>query len=373
MAFAVLAKRGAGEQGYAGFLEDVIGQRFDGTAEGLDVGKGVEGAARHVAAHAGDVVEAGDEPVAAAAKDVAHGVGLVLRAEDGSQSGVLGKGGGAADRVYEQMAHPFGEGGGHDAIAEPPAGHGIGFGKAVDDDRALEHAGQGGDGRDVAVVAEAGIDFVGHDPAVARAGRPGDVFERLHGEDAAGGVGGRVEDDQARARAEQGVKGVEVEVKARGRVEGDGDGGGAGDADGGAVGGKAGVGIDDLVAGLEQGEHGQKEDRFGAGGDDDLLGGEVDASAAAGVVGDGLAQGRDAGGGVVAGLAVGDGAHAGHGDVGVGVKVGLADLEVDDVAALGFEGLGAGEDDVGALGLEVGDAPGKGHGGPPCAGRRNGW
>ena len=60
--------------------------------------------------------------------------------------------------------------------------------------------------------------------------------------------------------------------------------------------------------------------------------------------------GRAARGGV-AGLPVLDGFHAGLADVGQGREIRLADFEMQDLAALGFERLGAGQHGVGAFGL----------------------
>ena len=65
-----------------------------------------------------------------------------------------------------------------------------------------------------------------------------------------------------------------------------------------------------------------------------------------------VAQRRHAGRGGVARLPVLDGFHAGLADVGEGREIRLADFEVQDLAALGFERLGTRQDGVGAFGLE---------------------
>ena len=60
-------------------------------------------------------------------------------------------------------------GSGHDRVAQPPAGHRVRLGEAVEHDRPLGHARQRGD-RDVlgAVVHDAAVDLVGEDPQVVR-------------------------------------------------------------------------------------------------------------------------------------------------------------------------------------------------------------
>ncbi|MBE3067258.1 MAG: hypothetical protein IMZ73_07500, partial [Chloroflexi bacterium] len=51
-----------------------------------------------------------------------------------------------------------------------------------------------------------------------------------------------------------------------------------------------------------------------------------------------------------------DGGDPGFADMGWCGKVGLADFEMDDLSSLGFEGLGLGEDGIGAFGSERNDA-----------------
>ena len=266
----------------------------------------------------------------------------------------------------EQQSQLFRQRLGHDAEPQPPAGHGVGLGEAIGDDRAFGHAGQGDDAGGLALVHQAEVDLVGEDPEVAVAGRRGDVGERLLGKDAAGGVAGRVEDDHPRARAERGVEGLQVQVEAPFLRQGHGHGPGADQADGRLVAGEAGVGSDHLVARFEQGQHGQEDERLGSRGDDDLLWGEPHASPPAGVLGQGLAQGGDARRWIVAGLPRGDGPDARQGDVWVGLEVRLADLQVDDLPPLGLQRLSAGQHGVGSFGFQMCDTVSKRHSVASC-------
>ena len=65
VAIAILSEAAAVEAGDAGFVEQVIGEFARADASAADVGEGVEGAAGKGTAEAGDLVEAGDEGVAA--------------------------------------------------------------------------------------------------------------------------------------------------------------------------------------------------------------------------------------------------------------------------------------------------------------------
>ena len=92
----------------------------------------------------------------------------------------------------------------HDRVAHPPAGHRERLGEAVEDDRPLGHPGQRGD-RDVlgAVVQDPAVDLVGEDPQVVLDGERGDPLEVAAGQHAAGRVGRRVDDEDARPRRDE--------------------------------------------------------------------------------------------------------------------------------------------------------------------------
>ena len=102
------------------------------------------------------------------------------------------------------------------------------------------------------------------------------------------------------------------------------------------------VRVDDLVAVIDQREHGVEHDRLCARRDDHLLGRGLDPLPALHVGDDRLAQRQDAGGGrVVRRSLVQERARRRLGDVARRVEVGLADLQVDHVAAGRLERAGA--------------------------------
>ena len=110
------------------------------------------------------------------------------------------------------------------------------------------------------------------------------------------------------------------------------------------IAGEAGIGIEDFVAGLEQRHHGEKERDLAAGRDHDVGRGDLDAAGAREVGGDFFAQRGNAGHGAVTVFAVGQRLGGRFDDRLAGMEVGLAEFQMNDGAALGFQFLGAGED-----------------------------
>ncbi len=97
------------------------------------------------------------------------------------------------------------------------------------------------------------------------------------------------------------------------------------------------VGIDALVAATDQRQDGEEHDRLGARGHHDLLGRDRHPARLPDVLGDGLAQlGQAGGGAIVRGVRV-ERALGGLLDVRRRVEIGLTDLEVHDLAALTLE------------------------------------
>ena len=144
------------------------------------------------------------------------------------------------------------------------------------------------------VVDEVLVDLVGHGEEVVLEADPGDGVELAGREDPAGRVVGRVQEDEAGLRADGGGQGVGVEGEVGG-AQGDDPALGAGHGDGGGVGVVIGLEGDDLVARLAQPEHGGGDRLRGAHGDDDLgVGVVVEAVPAALMLGDRLAQRRQA-------------------------------------------------------------------------------
>ena len=154
----------------------------------------------------------------------------------------------------------------------------------------------------------------------------------LGADDAARGVVRRVEDDELRARSQPGGELVDVEGEVRGLVQRQGHRRGARPADRGLVDREARVGVHDLVTGSAGGEDGEEQERLGAGAHEDALGVDRDAARARQLGRRRLAQLGQPRARAVVRLARAERRAARLDDVRRGGEVGLADLEVEDVA-----------------------------------------
>src|SRR5690606_569065 len=223
--------------------------------------------------------------------------------------------------------------GGSGDPADLPAGEGEGLAGTGDGDRAVAHAGEGGQGDVFGVVEdEVFVDLVGHDEEVPFHGQLGDRRQLRAGEDRAGGVVRGVDQQHAGAVGDGVAQFVEVEPEAAvPGAQGDRDAAAARHGDAGRVGVVVRLQGDHLVAGFHQGEQGGGDGLGGAGGDQDLgVGVRGEAVAALLVGGDGGAQFGDAGARrVLVAAAVPQRAHGGLPDLFGTVGVGEALAEVD--------------------------------------------
>ncbi len=135
-----------------------------------------------------------------------------------------------------------------------------------------------------------------------------------------------------------------------------------------AVDREAGIGIEDVGAGLAEHQDRGEHRHLAAGHDDHLVGRYLDADAAVDVGGHRLAQHLDAGRRRVAVMAVAERLHRRLDDVLGRAEIRLADAEVDDVATLAGELGGAGQHGKGVLSpIRSKPADGMEHGGfPDC-------
>ena len=143
---------------------------------------------------------------------------------------------------------------------------------------------------------------------------------------------------------EQAREAVHVEGEAAALFERHRDRRRAAEPDHGFVDRETGIGVDGLVAGFEQREHGEEDHRLAAGNDADVLRAHLNAARAGDVRGDGLAQFGESLGGAVVGPALIERVLAGLDDVGGRREIGLTDFEVNDALALGFQRAGADQD-----------------------------
>lgn len=145
VAFAARAEGGAGDYGDAFLAEEADGELLAGEAAAGDAGEDVEGAEwlEAVEAH---LVEAVDDEVAAELVLAAHGLDVGGALLEGLDGGILCGAGGAEDAVLVDFHHGVREDGGGAGVADAEAGHGECLGEAVEEDGAVSHTGEGGDG-----------------------------------------------------------------------------------------------------------------------------------------------------------------------------------------------------------------------------------
>ena len=188
------------------------------------------------------------------------------------------------------------------------------------------------------------VDLVGEHPCVGLGDQRGGARDVLRRQRSTRRVLGRVEDDELRPRPEPlcEILGREREVallekrqRNRGRPH---------PADRRLVDREAGIGIDDLVSRVAGGEDAEEEERLRTGSDENVLRADVDSAGLREVLRGRLAQLRDPRGRAVVRLAGAQRLRCDVADVERRREVRLADLEVDDVAALPFERLRSRED-----------------------------
>ena len=215
--------------------------------------------------------------------------------------------------------------------ADLPAGEREDLAGRRDRQRPFGHPRQGRE-RDVLTVEhEVLVDLVGDGDHVVLAAQLGDQRQLLAGEDLAGGVVRRVEQQDLRVRGERGPKLVGVEGPIR-RPEGHDPAGCPAECDPRGIRVVVRLEGDDLVAGPGQREHRGGEGLGRAGGDQHLaVGVEVLPPEPAAVVGHRLAQRGNARQRRVLIVAVADRLHGGLGHLGRAVGVGEPLTEVDGV------------------------------------------
>src|SRR3569832_709309 len=187
-----------GRPGQGGDVDGVEPVFGDGGVVGRDFREQIESGVRHRASDAVHfrqclrrAFEAGTEGGA-----IARRQRVVER--EGGDAGRLDEGRHAIDRVLEEFHQRLGGARRRREIAEPPAGHAEGLRKAVDDEGA-------GAARLAAlcegnrlVVAQVGIDLIEDHPQIVLLRELDDGGEFFRGQDAAGRVDRRVDDDGVR-------------------------------------------------------------------------------------------------------------------------------------------------------------------------------
>ena len=170
------------------------------------------------------------------------------------------------------------------------------------------------------------------------------------GQDAAGRVRRRVEDQQSRPRGDERGQFVDVEPEVVRHPDRDRDRRRTDEPRQRLVDRVARIRHEDLVARIDQAEDRVQHHALATDRHEDLRRVGGDAFAGRHIDGDRFAQRRDAGERRVVRLALVERALGGFADVGGRVEIGLADLEMDDRSALGLERARAGADLERALG-----------------------
>jgi len=191
---------------------------------------------------------------------------------------------------------------------------------------------------------DAGVDLVGEHPQIVLDGEFGDTREGAIVKDGAGGIVGRIENQNASSGGDFGGDFGEIRLKLIFLDQSERNGFGTQATGERRIDGKTGIGIEDFVARLDERHHGEGKRHLAAGRNQDLFRLKREFSGAREIVGDFLAQRRNAAGGAITIAAGGHGIAKRIYNGCRGMKIGFAEFEMNDGAALALEFLGAGED-----------------------------
>src|SRR5208337_998859 len=227
-----------------------------------DVGKDVEGALGLTATETLNLVQPGYKKFAALFKLRAHTHDSALISAQRLDARDLSKAGGAGVGVGHQASHVRGQIGAHDAVAHAPAGHGIGLGEAIENNGALLHAGDARNREVLALEEQAAVDFIREHEDIAVADDFGHLLHVLALHDAAGGVLRGIDDDEFGAVGDKPGQIVDIHHEIALLAKLDGYGFATHVVDHRFVDGESRIGIDDLVALIDQRQHGVEHDRL---------------------------------------------------------------------------------------------------------------
>ena len=218
-------------------------------------------------------------------------------------------------------------------VSEPPARHSEGFGETADDNCALSHALERGDGAEFdAVVDQLAVDLIREDDEVVFEDDGGEFFEVALLHDRAGGVVGERDEDGFGAGGDRLLDLLHIELELVLDVALDADGSRARKGNEGGIAHEARLGDEHFIAGGAHRSERGVESLGRADGDDDLACGIVAyADEAVEIFGDGFAQLHETGVGGVLGLAVEDAVDRRLAERAGGDEVGLADAQGDAV------------------------------------------
>jgi len=221
-------------------------------AGALDAGEGVE---RAPGLEAGQthIIEAAHYQTAAHIVLVPHPVDLTVALLQGGDGGVLAGGGSAHDSALVDLGHNFNDRLRAAGVAQPPAGHGVAFGKAVHHDGALCHAGQGGNGNvRPQTVVQLCVNFIRQHHDIGAAQHLGHSLQILPLHHCTGGVVGEGHDDQLGLGGNSSLQRLGTQTELVLLTAGNVHRHAAGQGGDGLIAHKAGLRDDHLVPGLDQ-------------------------------------------------------------------------------------------------------------------------
>lgn len=339
---AAVAERSAGDDGDVLGFEEGVGKLLAVHARGLHAGEGIERASGFEAGK-----PHGIEPVhkvsAAFVILLSHlgdlGETVLKGGIEGCESCVLCRGGRAHNAILVDLVNDVDDGLGSADIAQSPARHCEGFGEAADDDGALSHAFERGDGAELdAVVDQLAVDLVRENDKVVFEDDGGEFFEVALLHDRAGGVVGECDEYGFGAGGDRLLDLLHIELELVLDVALDADGRRSGEGDEGGVAHKARFGNEHLVAGGAHRSERGVESLGRADGDDDLACGIVaHADETVKIFAYRLAQFHETGVGCVLSLAFEDAVDRRLAERAGGDEVGFADAQGDAVLSGGCD------------------------------------
>ena len=188
--------------------------------------------------------------------------------------GPLGDGGGRIDQGVVDVAHDLQYLRLRDGYAHPPAGHEKILGKAVQGDDPVSEPRDRADRDEVPLIEIGGIDLIRRDQQIMLLRHPAQQFQRGAVIAHAGGVAGIVEHNELGARSDGRTEAGFVNGPALACVGGDLHAYAPGQFRLCAVGGEVGGKDDDLVTGVQNGQHHQRHSHAAGSGDQNVIRGE---------------------------------------------------------------------------------------------------
>lgn len=284
--FSISPEGGPGKHRHSGLLQRPLLELATGKTCTLGARKGVEGALGQLAVNAWDLLQPFNQDLAPTSELLPHGDDVVLRSIQGRDDGSLGEGVGTGDAVHHQLDDVLHQWLGQDPIAQPPTRHGVALGQTVQKDGSFLRPGQRCDAYVVTIVDKVFVYLVREDvEVVPLLHNISDDQGLLRTQNGATGVVGRVENDDAGPRVDQGRQLLQVGVLVVLFQEAHRDRPRCAATDHGLENGEAWVRVNNLGILLRQSEDSEEHDRLGTGRDDHLTPVHIDAAAPADILG----------------------------------------------------------------------------------------